>query len=93
MSYYTGYGDDAAPAVAPAPVRAPTVAQRLPTPNKQALSIMLLSGLVWAPAMGGALIGGKLDDEHGRLWGAAAGAAFTFMTLRYIAQQMAPGST
>ncbi len=92
MSYYTGFGaeTDVAPA---APAQAPTGVQRLHTPSNQALSIMFLSGLVWAPVLGGTLIGGKLDDEHGKLWGAVAGTAFSFMTLRYIAKQMAPGAT
>ena len=86
MSYYTGYGD-AAPVTAPA--QAPTVAQRMggTGPDKFALFTMALAGIVWAPAVGGSLIGGKLDKENGRFWGAAAGAAFSFMTLRYIAKQ------
>ncbi len=91
MSYYTGFGTETDTAPVPAPAQAPAIAQH--TPTNQALSIMFLSGLVWAPALVGGLIGSKLDDEHGKLWGVATGTVFSFMTLRYIAQQMAPGAT
>ncbi len=89
MSYYTGFGaeTDVAPAVTPVP-QAPTVAQHMGGGASQfALLTMVLAGVVWVPTVGGALIGGKLDDGNGRFWGAAAGTAFTFMTLRYIAKQ------
>ena len=90
MSYHVrGFGDDAVPAVE----QAPTVAQKTPSFSLQALALMGVASIPWVPVVGGAWIGGKVDHEDGRFWGAAAGFAFTFMTLRYIAKQTAGNIT
>ncbi len=93
MSYYTGVGaeTDAAPAVVPA--QAPTVAQKTPSFTKQSLAIMGVTALPWIPVVGGARVGGKVNHEDGRFWGAALGFAFSFMTIRYINKQMAGNIT
>jgi len=89
MSYHRGFGADAVPA----PEQAPTVAQKTPSFSKQALSAMGVTALPWIPVAGGAWLGGKLGDDHGKLWGALGGFAFSFFTLRYIAKQMAGNIT
>jgi len=94
MSYYgRGFGADVAPVPVPVEEQMPTVADKTPSFTKQSLAIMGVTALPWIPVVGGAWLGGKTDNENGRFWGAAAGFAFSFFTLRYIAKRTAGNIT
>lgn len=84
MSYHIGFGDVAAP------VPATAVAPRERSSNKQAIATMVVTALPWIPVAVGAWIGGHYDK---RGWGAAAGLAVSFLSLRYIDKQMAGNVT
>lgn len=74
----------------PAEPQAPTVAQKTPPYTRQTLSLMGFAALPWIPVAAGAWIGDRYDRKG---WGALAGFAASFFTIRHIAKQLSGNIT
>lgn len=87
---YRGFGADTEGPVPATEAREtmPSVADRTPPYTQQALSLMGIAALPWAPVVLGAWLGDRALRDNGKLWGAAGGFALSFFTIRHFTKKL-----
>ncbi len=95
MSYrHRGVGADGPTIVSTnAGTQAPTVANKTPPYTQQTLAIMGVAALPWIPVALGSYVGDRALNKSGRLWGAAAGLAVSFFTIRHLTKKLSGAIT
>lgn len=96
MSYrHRGIGEDRPVAISTEDgADPPTIADKTPPYTRQTLSLMGVAALPWIPVAAGAWAGERvLTSKNGKLWGAVAGFAVSFFTIRHFTKKVAGAIT